>query len=58
MYCGDVWGGGGRGSRRCSSGIEPDLGFPCLKYSESLAKIRDAAFKFVSLRPESQQITP
>ena len=36
----------------------PDLGFPCLKYSESLAKIRDAAFKLVSLRPESQQIAP
>ena len=26
---------------------------PCLKYSESIAKIRDAAFKFVSLRPKS-----
>ena len=29
-----------------------NLGLPCLKYLESIAWIRDAAFKFVSLRPK------
>ena len=28
------------------------MGLPCLKYLESFAKMRDAAFKFVSLRPK------
>ena len=32
------------------------MGLLCLKYSESFAKIRDAAFKFVSLRPKSHLI--
>ena len=34
------------------------VGLLCLKYSESFAKIRDAAFKFVSLRPKSHLIAP
>ena len=36
----------------------PDLGLPCPKYSEPFAKIRDAALKFVSLRPKSHQLAP
>ena len=36
----------------------PDVGLPCLKYSEPFAKIRDAAFKLVSLRPKSHLIAP
>ena len=35
-----------------------DLELPCPKYSKSFAKIRYAAFKFVSLRPKSHQIAP
>ena len=35
-----------------------DGGLPCLKYFESIARIRDAAFKFVSLRPKSHLIAP
>ena len=30
----------------------PDVGLPCLKYSESFAKIRDAVFRFVCLCPK------
>ena len=33
-----------------------DVGLPCLKYLESIARIRNAAFKFVSLRPKSHLI--
>ena len=33
-----------------------NVGLPCLKYLESIARIRDAAFKFVSLRPKSHLI--
>ena len=35
-----------------------DVGLPCLKYLESIARIRDVAFKFVSLRPKSHLIAP
>ena len=36
----------------------PDVGLPCLKYSESFAKIIDDAFTFVSLRTKSYLNAP
>ena len=56
LYCGDVW--GRRGFKTLLVWYLPNLGLPCPKYSESFAKIRDAALKFVSLRPKSHQIAP
>ena len=55
LYCGGVcvWGGGGAQSMRSLSSI-----LPFLKYSEPFAKIRDDAFKFVSLRNKSYLIAP
>ena len=37
---------------------DSDVGLPCLKYLESFARILDAAFNFVSLRPESHLVAP
>ena len=61
LYCGGgvcVWGGGGVAIKALLVWYWPDMGLPCLKCSEPFAKIRDAVFKFVSLRPKSHLIAP
>ena len=50
--------GGGRGNQGVARLVLTGMGLPRLKYSEPFAKIRDAVFKFVSLRPKSHLIAP
>ena len=50
--------GGGGSNQGVARLVFPDVGLPCLKYSESFAKIRDDAFTFVSLRTKSYLNAP
>ena len=62
LYCGGggvcVCVGGGGAIKALLVLYFPDVGLPCMKYSESFAKIIDDAFTFVSLRTKSYLNAP